>query len=1167
MKKILLVISAALLAASCSSVMEKEAGVSAGSPLEVRFRISGAQFETKSASAWGFADGDTFGIFAEEPLDVTNALYTVNNGILSSRAPIHWLKDQTEPTAFFATHPYVEGLNFIDNSSVSVQQDQSTEENYRASDFQMSESTLIPAFDSVSVVMSHRFARLDFELSKALAAKVRSISVDGIALTMDLASGTVSNPGSVKAGRVQDDEGGELWSVILPPQKVNPTLTMTCEDGTTRTAGLKEDYSFEAGCRYFARVSVREDGVLDIEFSLRIFDWLSDDAFLEPYQQTWGIFRTWMNYVSAMTRVSEVSDMYCLAPGEELPDNAEFYVTMDGHTEYAELLGAEWPEDGTVDVKILPGDVVPLVMGGCGLVLEEGGSYQFMFDSREKTICLVPNEKWYLYDVTDIPEQVIHDFYYIGPGLTYGIDRLFIKPGTDMRVVSVRNGSATVYGGVDGVPMVPGEPYKFVVTEMPGVIVSESGFYSITLNAKDNTILFTLLDDGNATVEDVLRRIPDGVEVTVSRSTVCSLASDGFVLSDNGKDGLRVILSEAMAAGLTAGSVVTVSGVSSTVDGQRILKDATYKKLEDSVLPEIEYTDVSDIAMTSVYSKSAVPVTVRGTLGVVFDGNDRYYVTSPAGTAYKVPAVLAEELFVYGDGEVEVQGWYTGYSADERCHLLTQSELAPVGEAPDHGSGTMFEPFDVVGAWLAAGNLEIGVESIDRVYIKGRVLSVISQFSLKTGCASFVLSTSSRGFGSSIDVLGTHYLDDEEWTIGCYSLYFADEVVVYGAMVNEGSYRHTVPGKTYLAELNGTESYVPVDPELTGQGTREDPYNVAAAVTIANLLPEGMASKAQLYVKGVVTGVARPYSSGKAVFYVSDDRASAFDMELSGPYYLGAQAFAEGDIDIAVGDTVVVSCCPIGAPGSRISKYTRAPWLYRLNDVVKDYVASFELDIQTSFSMPAKGGVGTFHIRTNCDWTVKTDPWIEVEMDDDDPELAWLGVEANNTGYTRTGHVTFTYDEGRQTKVLTITQEPTEPGVEVPVLDFDPEEVVLWQGKHQLVTQDGGSIAMTDLANGRIDWNTVSKGYLVIYFGCDWNYESHLIAGFTIDSEGAHDYLFRTYPDPGMTVLYAVLTEERLEHLRGLGSNGKPNGGLYIIGDHTAVYAVTWYPSDLSELE
>ena len=1166
MKKLFAIVFAAIFAASCSSLMEKEAVIPADSALEVRFRCGYGRFETKSLRVEGFKDGDTFGIFAYEPLNVTNALYTAQDGRISSNTPIHWLKGQEVPTAFFATCPYIPGLNFIDNSSVSVKADQSTEADYNASDFQKSELVSVPAFDSVYVDMSHRFARIDFELSKGLAAEVVSLSVDGIGLSYDLSDGSVSNPGSVKAGHVVDDEGVELWSVILPPQKVNPTLTMLCSDGGTKTAALKEEFSFEGGYRYLARVSVREEGDLEIEFALRIFQWLEDDVFLSPYVQKWGIYREWDHIWTSMTAQENNPDLFALKLSDPLPKLAEFCVALDGLTEYSNRYGAECPSDGSFAVKVVPGQAVELVKGGCNLLVEEGGNYHFFFNNREKTLCLVPPVDWYLYDVTDLPVQTIYNFSYTGPGLTYAIDRVFVKPEADIRLVSTDNGNTTVYGGSTKDPAVPGEPYPYIVTSDQGVIISQSGFYSITLDTQAGTLLLTLLDEGAATVEDVLHRMPDGAEVTVSRSTVYGVYSEGFVLSDNGKDGVRVILSEPAGSIPSQGDVVTVSGVLATLNGQKVLAEASFDKLENGVLAEVAPADISDLTLTSNYSKVSVPVKVRGTLGVVFADNDRYYITTPGGTAYIIPESLPEAAFEYAGAEVEVNGWYLGYLAKGGCHALAFSSMDTVGEIPDHGKGTMSEPFDVVGAWLAAGKLPEGCMSADSVYIKGRVLSVTSQFSLKTGQASFVLSTTATGFGSSIDVLGTHYLDGDPWTLGCYSLEFADEVTVCGAMANEGGgYRHTVAGMTYLAELNGTTSYVPLVYELLGEGTRENPCNVATAVVITNLLPEGMASKSQLYVKGVVTGVARNYASGRPLFYISDDRGTGFDMELSGPLYLGAKAYAAADTDVAVGDTVVVSCCPIGAAGSRVSKFTRAPWLYRLNDVVKDYVASFAVDLPDAFDMQPAGGVGTFHLRANCDWTVKTDPWIEMEMDDEDPELAWLGVEANNTGFTRTGHLTFTFDEGRQTKVITITQEPTEPGVEVPVLDFDPAERVLWQGKHQLVTQDGGSIGMTELAYGKIDWNTVSAGYLVVYFGSDWNKENHMIGGFTVDPEGKNYYIFRTQPDPGNTEVFVYLTEERLEHLRGAGGDGKPNGGLVLIGENTCVYAVTWFAADPPE--
>lgn len=98
--------------------------------------------------------------------------------------------------------------------------------------------------------------------------------------------------------------------------------------------------------------------------------------------------------------------------------------------------------------------------------------------------------------------------------------------------------------------------------------------------------------------------------------------------------------------------------------------------------------------------------------------------------------------------------------------------------------------------------------------------------------------------------------------------------------------------------------------EPTGQGTVDDPYNVAAAINIVSAL-EGTTDASvktdPIYVKGIITSISQVETSqyGNANYYISDDVNGTNKIYIFQSYYLGNKKFTSTD-QIKEGDEVVV---------------------------------------------------------------------------------------------------------------------------------------------------------------------------------------------------------------------------------------------------------------------
>ncbi len=93
--------------------------------------------------------------------------------------------------------------------------------------------------------------------------------------------------------------------------------------------------------------------------------------------------------------------------------------------------------------------------------------------------------------------------------------------------------------------------------------------------------------------------------------------------------------------------------------------------------------------------------------------------------------------------------------------------------------------------------------------------------------------------------------------------------------------------------------------QLVGDGTVENPYNVASALY---LITEGKTTEDKVYVEGVISQIDEidTGSYGNATYYISDDGTTAKQLQVYRGYYLNGDRFKD-KAAIKVGDKVIVS--------------------------------------------------------------------------------------------------------------------------------------------------------------------------------------------------------------------------------------------------------------------
>lgn len=125
----------------------------------------------------------------------------------------------------------------------------------------------------------------------------------------------------------------------------------------------------------------------------------------------------------------------------------------------------------------------------------------------------------------------------------------------------------------------------------------------------------------------------------------------------------------------------------------------------------------------------------------------------------------------------------------------------------------------------------------------------------------------------------------------------------------------------------------PVVVEPTGDGTAENPFNVAAALEYINNLGADVESDRDVYIKGKVVTVTEEYSTnfGNGTFYISDDGTNKNQFYVYRAMYLGNKKFANGNTQIQEGDDVIICGRVVNYKGTTPETAQNKSFLYSLN--------------------------------------------------------------------------------------------------------------------------------------------------------------------------------------------------------------------------------------------
>lgn len=209
-------------------------------------------------------NGNTAGVLQKSGNHADNAAFTYNGSKWTS-TNLYW-KDDNTPADFYCYFPY-NGTSASDVTAYpfSVNEDQSTEQNYKASEFTWGKKSKVnPTESTVSITMKRLFCSIMVQLKAGngyteteLANAQASVKLNGCQCdaTINLRDGTVTANGNRKS--ITPLKDGSRYKALTVPQSISAEdfITITI-DG--KSSSISKDFTLESSKKYTVTVEVNK---------------------------------------------------------------------------------------------------------------------------------------------------------------------------------------------------------------------------------------------------------------------------------------------------------------------------------------------------------------------------------------------------------------------------------------------------------------------------------------------------------------------------------------------------------------------------------------------------------------------------------------------------------------------------------------------------------------------------------------------------------------------------------------------------------------------------------------------------------------------------------------------------------------------------------------------
>ncbi len=328
----------------------------------------------------------------------------------------------------------------------------------------------------------------------------------------------------------------------------------------------------------------------------------------------------------------------------------------------------------------------------------------------------------------------------------------------------------------------------------------------------------------------------------------------------------------------------------------------------------LEWSRRDSVSAMEIYRNNAVSI---------IQSNRNLFVDYPNFCEY----IWGDSMNVAFDPENAI----TTASDDERYRVsdgtLTEPEI-PEDTTTLVGSGTEADPYNVASIIHLVEAMDADVNS-EEMCVRG-IITSIKEVSTAYGNATYYISDDAEG-SNKFYVYRGKWLNGENFT-NENAIHVGDTVVIKGLYVNyKGSTPETVANKNHIASIKYCqETEDNDDDEPVGDGTLENPYNVASALQIITALDADVYSE-EMCVRGIITSIKEVSTAyGNATYYISDDAEASNQLYIYRSKWLDGADFTDENA-IHVGDTVIVKGLYVNYKGNLPESVVNQSYIVNLN--------------------------------------------------------------------------------------------------------------------------------------------------------------------------------------------------------------------------------------------
>lgn len=294
-KTIFLIAAAATILCSCKKENSEQGTPKPEIPQEEQVKIPitlSTDIWTKATDS-GYENGDKVGIYTVNYVDgspselassgnhLDNTMFTYDGTSWKPEKEVYW-KDQTTPADFYCYYPYTSTISDVKGLSFSVKEDQSSIENYKASELLWGKKDgAKPSTDPVKITTHHLMSNVLVYVKpgkgyteETLAAEEISVTIRGVKTTakINLANGNVTAEGA--ASNITPYKENGYWRALVVPQDITGTEIVKITVGSD-VYTLNQTVSFLSNKQHKCTIIVNKVGE---GVNIGIGGWETDDT-------------------------------------------------------------------------------------------------------------------------------------------------------------------------------------------------------------------------------------------------------------------------------------------------------------------------------------------------------------------------------------------------------------------------------------------------------------------------------------------------------------------------------------------------------------------------------------------------------------------------------------------------------------------------------------------------------------------------------------------------------------------------------------------------------------------------------------------------------------------------------------------------------------------------